>query len=73
MNRRRQLAFECALIAGGVAIAIVTVLTKFGGTLNKFFVTLSARLFDAQGVIISVDVVIFIFLIYAAYDYKSHS
>jgi pilus assembly protein Flp/PilA len=32
---------EYALIAGGVAIAIVTVLINTGGTLNKFFVMLS--------------------------------
>jgi Flp pilus assembly pilin Flp len=37
-------SIEYALIAVGVAIAIVTAITRAGGTLNKVFVTLSAAL-----------------------------
>ena len=41
-NESAATAIEYALLAGGVAIAIVTVVTKTGGTLDKVFVTLSA-------------------------------
>jgi pilus assembly protein Flp/PilA len=37
-------SIEYGLIAAGVAIAIVTALTRTGGALNKIFVTLSAAL-----------------------------
>jgi pilus assembly protein Flp/PilA len=37
-------SIEYALIAAGVAIAIVVVIARTGGALNKVFVTLSAAL-----------------------------
>jgi pilus assembly protein Flp/PilA len=37
-------SIEYGLIAAGVAIAIVTAITRTGGALNKIFVALSAAL-----------------------------
>jgi pilus assembly protein Flp/PilA len=43
-NESAATAIEYGLVAGGVAIAIITAISRTGGTLNNFFVTLSAAL-----------------------------
>jgi pilus assembly protein Flp/PilA len=43
-DRLAVTSIEYALIAAGVAIVIIAGITRTGGALNKFFVTLSAAL-----------------------------